>query len=139
MTNPDWATMDARPRRRVGSLTDKADIPTSPGVYAFYLGDERKYVGKATGLQSRVWGNHLRKGGSMTSSALRRNVAEHLGIAPANDIKTRRYTPRTDEVLRVNAFTSDLDVAWIECKSVPAAEKLESDLKRQYLPPLTKR
>jgi len=52
------------------------------------------YVGKAKSLSSRLGKAHPGRGVSMTNSALRRNVAEHLGIAAANDIKTGRPVTR---------------------------------------------
>jgi len=39
----------------------------------------------------------------MTGSALRRNIAEHLGISTAADIKARRYQPSPEEVDAVRA------------------------------------
>jgi hypothetical protein len=49
------------------------------------------YVGKADALRDRVRKNHSGRGPVTTSSAPRRNIAAHLGIASAADIKARRY------------------------------------------------
>jgi len=57
-----------------------SDIPESPGVCALYRDDSRMYVGKADCLRDRIWKNHSGRGAVMTGSAMRRNVAEHLGI-----------------------------------------------------------
>lgn len=130
--------MDRRSRRRVATLTHDALIPAGPGVYAFYLDGERAYVGKAGSLRGRLWGCHLRKGVSMTNSALRRNVADRLGIASSADIKARRYLPSVEDANRVTAFVGDMEVAWIECEAEPEARALEDRLKREFLPPLTK-
>ena len=85
-----WEKMDARPRSAVSELK-KSDIPMEPGAYALYCNAQRMYVGKAASLQRRIWTNHCGKGAVMTGSALRRNIAEHLGIAAPADIKSTRY------------------------------------------------
>jgi hypothetical protein len=62
------------------------DLPgESPGVYTLYRDGAPTYVGLAEkqSLRGRFWGSHRSRGVSMTGSALRRNVAEHLGIATA--------------------------------------------------------
>jgi hypothetical protein len=133
-----WATMDARPRASMAALSE-ADIPTSPGVYALYRHGERVYVGKATSLRARVWNNHSRQGVSMTNSALRRNVAERLGIASSADIKAGRYKPERPEANAVREWLDHCSVAWIECETEAAAVALEDGLKREFKPVLTKR
>ena len=69
--------------------------------------------------------------------SLRRNVAQHLGIAIANDIKRRAYQPTDDEVQRVRAFIEGCEVTWMVCDGKRAAADLETDLKREWMPPLT--
>lgn len=97
------------------------------------------YVGKADCLRDRVWKNHSGRGVVMTSSALRRNVAEHLGIATAADITARRYQPRPEEVRAVRDWLDGCDIAWLECESKSAARTLEDDFKAEHRPPLPKR
>ncbi len=75
----------------------------------------------------------------MTSSALRRNVAERLGIATAADIKARRYQPTAAEVACVREWLDECEVTWTECMDEPEAVALESGMKAEYRPPLTKR
>jgi hypothetical protein len=87
----EWARMDERPRHSRAYLTSESLIPREPGIYVYGNG-ERLYVGKAKSLRARLWKNHLRVGVSMTNSAFRRNVAEHLGIATSADIKAHRST-----------------------------------------------
>jgi excinuclease UvrABC nuclease subunit len=135
----DWTTMDAQPRRLAGTISAEAHIPDRPGVYALYRDGARLYVGKADRLCSRLWRNHLRKSASMTNSALRRNVAEHLGIATAADIKARRYAPSAVDAKRVSDFIAACEVAWIETATSADALALEARLKREHQPPLTKR
>lgn len=127
-----------QPRRSMASLA-AAEIPLSPGVYALYRNDVRMYVGKADSLRNRIWKNHSGRGSVMTGSAMRRNIAEHLGIARAADIKTRRYQPSTDEVAAVRAWLDECHIAWLESDSSRAARDLEAQLKAEHRPPLTKR
>lgn len=133
-----WTEMDARPRISMCGLV-AADLPESPGVYALYRRKKRMYVGKADCLRNRVWKKHSGRGAVMTGSAMRRNVAEHLGIATANDIKKRYYQPTPDEVQAVRDWLDGCDIAWIECESKSAAKALEGRFKDEYVPPLTKR
>jgi hypothetical protein len=72
-------------------------------VYALYRGDKPQYVGKSKCLQKRVWKNHGGRGLSMGTSAMRRNVAELLGIAHAGDIKEGRHHTTVKEAARVCA------------------------------------
>lgn len=131
-----WEAMSSRPRHRCGELT-QADLPTAPGAYAFYRDGEAVYVGKAANLQARLWTNHLRRGASMTNSALRRNVANELGIARAADIKARRYTTTAADAARVSEWLGACELSWLECGSESEAAQLEAALKRELKPRLT--
>ncbi len=129
--------MNEAPRSRVAELTEMS-ISDRPGVYAFYREGVPVYVGKAGVLRSRLWRNHLRKSPSMTNSALRRNIAESLGISTAAEIKSRRYRTTPQDAVRVTAWLVECDVAWLECLDVTAALTLESELKSEFKPALTK-
>lgn len=86
-----WNTMNDRPRRSARSLSG-SDVPTSPGVYAWYRDGTPIYVGRAIGrdgLRGRVWKNHLQTGNDLSRSSFRRNVCEHLGIAPTSKTTIR--------------------------------------------------
>lgn len=133
-----WKRMDTQPRRPMTELT-KAEIPLDPGVYAVYRDGRRMYVGKAKSLKERVWGDHSGRGMSMRGSAFRRNVAEHLGIASANDIYKKLYRPSEAEVGRVRDWIDGCEVTWLTCSSEQAAINLEDQIKSEFLPPLTKR
>jgi hypothetical protein len=74
----------------------------------------------------------------MTNSALRRTVAQHFGIASAVDIKARRYQPTADDARRVSECIRECELAWFVCESADDAVALESALKRERKPPLTK-
>jgi len=75
----------------------------------------------------------------MTNSALRRNVAELLGIASSADIKARRYRPTSQDASGVVAWIRECQVAWIECESEGQAIDFERAMKLEWRPPLTKR
>ena len=115
-----------------------ADVPENPGCYALYRGRKRMYVGKADCLHNRVWKNHSGRAAVMTGSAMRRNVAEYLGIASANDIKQRRYQPTLTEVTSVRQWLDGCHIAWLICATKAEARTLETALKDEYLPLLTK-
>lgn len=121
------------------SSLEKEDIPLDPGVYALYRSGKPMYVGKAKSLQGRIWKNHSGRGLGMGTSAMRRNVAEHLGIATANDIKKELYRVGAEEAGRVRAWLDRCEIAWRKCPTEAAAVKLEKAMKAEYLPPLTKR
>ena len=132
-----WAEMDGRPRRQAATLA-REDIPTSPGVYAWYRRGKAIYVGKAKSLRDRLWTRHLGKGKALGSSAFRRNVAAQLGIATAVDIKAGRYQPNASELLTIRAFIEECEVAWVKTRTPAAAVKHEDDIKDEWMPPLTK-
>jgi hypothetical protein len=133
-----WSQMGRRRRRSMSGLR-KEDVPLDPGVYALYRSGKPVYVGKAKKLQDRVWGDHSGRGLRMGGSAMRRNTAEHLGIATANDIKKGLYRVSVEEAGRVRAWLDRCEIAWRKCATESAAIALEKAMKREYLPPLTKR
>ncbi len=129
--------MDSQPRT---SVVRVGKVPPSYGVYAFYRANERVYVGRAAsagGLKKRLK-MHLDRSADLSWSAFRRNVAEKFGI-PTSLTRLHRESLNSTQLGRVNAWIDDCDVAWIECDSVAAAKKLESRLKSEFMPPLTKR
>jgi GIY-YIG catalytic domain len=130
--------MNARPRLSLAGAISAAELPSKPGVYAFYREGGAVYVGKAKRLNGRLRTNHLSRGVSLTNSALRRNVAEALGIASAADIKAHRYRPTSEEAANVADWIRACQVAWIECATEADAITLEKAMKREWMPPLTK-
>jgi excinuclease UvrABC nuclease subunit len=135
VTGPLWAHMNAQPRLPAAALR-KRDLPPPPGVYAWYRNGGPIYVGKATSLKDRV-GRHLGRGKSLTSSALRRNIAQHLGIATAAAIKSGGYRPTQDDVAAVRAFIEDCEVAWVVTATATEALDLETRMKAERRPILT--
>jgi len=74
----------------------------------------------------------------MGDSALRRNVAERLRIAKANDIKKKLHRITDKEEGRVRDWLDGCEITWRECADHAAAEDLETAMKAEYKPPLTK-
>ncbi len=141
MTGPLWAALDARPRLPMASLRAD-DLPgDAPGVYALYRDGTPVYVGLAErqSLRGRFWGSHRGRGVSMTGSALRRNVAEHLGISTAREIRKGEHRPTPEDARRVVGWIDGCEVAWIACASPREANHLERDMKAEFKPPLTQR
>ena len=132
-----WSDMHRCPRITMAKL-DKAAIPTSAGAYALYRSGEPMYVGKAKCLRDRIWENHSGRGLGMGTSALRRNIAEHLGIAKASDIKVGRHRVTLAEAAQVRAWLDDCEIAWRECAGEAEAKKLEDEMKAEHKPLLTK-
>lgn len=136
-----WNNMHSRPRVAFDALQAE-DLPgDSPGVYALYRNGAPVYVGLAASqsLRARVWNSHRGRGRSMTGSALRRNVAELLGIASSADIKARRYSPTTEDARRVVEWLDGCEISWVRCAVASEASDLESAMKAELLPLLTKR
>jgi hypothetical protein len=65
----------------------------------------------------------------MTNSALRRNIAESLGIAKPYDIKQRRYQPTASDATAISGWIGGCGVAWLECPTEPDAVALETTLR----------
>ena len=130
--------MKSRPAILLSNREAVRDLKTAPGVYALYREGRPVYVGKAKSLHGRVFKNHCGRGVSMTGSALRRNVAEHLGVATANDIKTRAYSPTSADAAAVNAWIAGCELRTIDCATEDDALKLEAKFKAEWKPRLTK-
>lgn len=133
--------MNSQPRRAAEQMLSR-DIPTTPGVYAWYREGEPVYSGRAigkTGLHERIWGNHLKKGNDLSRSSFRRNVCEYLGIAPTSETTVRPTLMTGADVEPVNHWIRGCEVAWIECDSAPEAEALERALHVEWMPPLSRR
>ena len=135
---PLWARLDRQPRSRATDLRG-IDVPTDPGVYAWYRVGGAVYVGKANDLRARLWGDHLGQGRSVRTSAFRRNVAERLGFGSSADIKAKRIELTTGQLARLRAWVLACRVTWIVCGSEEEASRFEARLKTEWRPPLTKR
>lgn len=133
--------MNAQPRLAAASLNSK-DVPTGPGVYAWYHDGEAVYSGRALGgdgLHGRIWKNHLKTGNDLSRSSFRRNVCEHLGIAPTSKTTVRPTLMTDADVVPVNRWIQECEVAWIECQSAGEAKALEKALQAEWMPPVSRR
>jgi len=133
--------MNNQPRRAAASLT-RNGIPTRAGVYAWYRDSEPVYSGRALGrdgLQGRIWKNHLKTSKDLSRSSFRRNVCEHLGIAPTSRTTVRPTLMTAADIEPVNRWIRECEVAWIECQSADEAEDLEKALHAEWMPPLSRR
>lgn len=74
----------------------------------------------------------------MRTSAFRRNVAESLGFGSSADIKEQRVRLSPDELAAVREWILNCSVAWIVCRTAAAAVTLETQMKAEWTPPLTK-
>ncbi|HEX7167889.1 MAG TPA: hypothetical protein VF230_13005 [Acidimicrobiales bacterium] len=136
-----WQRMNARPRRSAAALRG-VDIPKRPGVYAWYRDGQPVYSGRALGgdgLHGRVWKTHLKTGLDLSRSSFRRNVCEHLGIAPTSTTTVRPTVMTKADVAPVNRWIRECEVAWIECDTGADADALERALHAEWLPPLCRR
>ncbi|MHB8466833.1 MAG: GIY-YIG nuclease family protein [Acidimicrobiales bacterium] len=117
-------------------------MPKAKGVYAWYRDGEAVYSGSGVGkegIRGRVWKYHLKSGPDLSRSSFRRNVCQHLDIAPTSETKARPTTMTDAQVAPVNRWIRDCAVAWIECDSAEEALDLERDLHAEWLPPLSRR
>lgn len=136
-----WQRMNGQLRHAAASLTGK-DVPPGPGVYAWYHQGEPVYSGRALGsdgLHGRIWKNHLKAGNDLSRSSFRRNVCEHLGIAPTSKTTLRPTVMTAADIEPVNRWVRECDLAWIECQSASEAVALEMALHAEWMPPLSRR
>lgn len=137
--NPDtpagspWYALDRQFRLPVDHRLP-GSVPTTPGVYAFYREGARMYAGATGNLSRRIEQEDLSHHRSMRISALRRNVAEKLGIAKAADIYSGAYAPTDADKERVARWLSECTVSWLECDSKSEAHRLKSALRSQHRP-----
>ncbi len=141
MAGPLWTQLVALPRHDPADLTASV-VPEKPGVYAWFRDGEPVYSGVAAGsggLRGRVWRFHLKTGPDLSHSSFRRNVCEHLGIAPTSRTRIRPTVMTAEEVEPVNAWIRSCEVAWLVCESSEKAKQFERALHAEWLAPLSKR
>jgi hypothetical protein len=133
-----WYVMDRHSRMKATPLATDF-LPSTPGVYVFYRDGVRTYVGATRDLLRRVHAEHLSTSASLQNSALRRSVAEHLGIASASDIRERRRQLTSAELDQITSWLQGCDVGWRETETETDAQQLAAELKNELLPPLNSR
>lgn len=117
-----------QPLHRVAELS-AADVPTEPGVYAWYRCGRLFYVGESRrGLRSRLWGNHLR--GNARGSTLRNKVAKCFDFAP---IGHRKYEPSAEQ--SISRKLRECDVRFLVLRPRLIAQA-QADLIRALDPPM---
>jgi hypothetical protein len=133
-----WYVLDRQPRIQPDILIGVDFLPETAGVYAFYRGGTREYVGASRNVLRRVRDEHLGQNATARNSALRRNLAELLGIATAADLRAGRYRLATAEIQRIRDWLHECEISWQECTSEAAARALAAELKRHDRPPLNR-
>lgn len=138
LDQPEWSELLAMPAVSVHDLA-RMHLPDAPGVYLWRREGLDAYVGTATNLRNRVWGNHLGKGVSLAGSSVRRNVCELLfDIPPTVTGGRRRQKVTRDQASAIRDWLADCELSWQVCTSPAAARLLESTLRKTYLPPLNR-
>jgi hypothetical protein len=131
-----WYVMDRQTRFRLDSV-DLGFLPEGPATYAVYRNDERIYAGETGNLATRVFKHHLaRTPSSIKQSALRRNLAEHLGIATAANLKTGRAILTDAHRDQLHTWLLGCEIAWAEHDGKAAATQHKRDLLAEVVPML---
>jgi hypothetical protein len=133
--------MNDMPRHPAARLSEH-DIPSTPGVYAWYHVAAPIYSGRGVGrhgLRTRIWSDHLKTGSDLSLSPFRRYVCDYLGIAPTSKTKARPTQMTAAEIEPVNEWILGCEIAWIECASPADAETLEKLLHAEWMPALSRR
>lgn len=129
-----WYLLDRQ--RRLPMTRDAAGfLHDGPTAYAVYKDGERRYVGFTKDLVRRVTEEHLRKS-AVKTSALRRNLAEHLGFAPADKLRKGEIELDGDQVRKVDQWLRECEIGWLECDTEGEARELAERLKAQFNPPI---
>lgn len=135
-----WFVMDRRDRYRLNGMFDIGFLPSGPATYAVYRDEQRVYTGETGNLAARVGKHHLgRSPSSIKQSALRRNLAEHLGIAKAEDLKSGQVMMNDQQRDQLHEWLASCEIAWVEHDDKAAARAHERDLLREFAPVLNRR
>ena len=128
-----WGNPASRGRPRAGDGAER------PGRVRLVSRRHTKYVGKAASLRARLWGNHLGQSASLSSSALRRNVALRLGFGTTAALKRREVVLTGEQLAEVRAWLVSCELAWLTCATADDAIALEIRLRKEALPCLNQR
>lgn len=112
-------------------------VPRSPGVYAWFFGDELVYVGMGSNLRRRLR-NHLSTSPDLSRSAFRRNVSEFLSIAAVRQCRVRPTTLSDEQISPINKWIRRCDVAFTTFDDVADAEACEMATIRWLAPRLNR-
>ena len=93
----------------------------------------------ATSLRGRAWSKHLGAGVSLSGSSLRRNVCELLfGIAPNITGRPAKQKVTIDQAAAVHDWLLACELSWQPCATVLEADRLERQLRGEFLPLLNR-
>jgi hypothetical protein len=134
-----WYALDRHNRVRASEPFGLDVLPDEPGVYAFYRGGARQYVGATKSLSRRIRDEHMSQSPSIGNSALRRNLAQLLGIANAAAMRQAGARLGQSDVVRLAHWLRDCEIGWQEAQTEQDASSLARQLKREYLPPLNRK
>ena len=84
-------------------------------------------------MQGNLWQRE-----DLSRSSFRRNVCEHLGIAPTSRTTIRPTVMTAADIEPVTRWISECEVAWIECQSAREAEALDKALHAEWMPRLSR-
>jgi hypothetical protein len=136
-----WQRLLDAPRSPAGTV-GLADLPTSPGVYAWFRDGEPIYAGRALtkgGIRTRVGRRHLDTSADLSHSSFRRNVCEQLLGIPTGVSRRRPSVMTVEQVAAVNEWIASCEVAWITFDDAEEAKAFERVLLAEWKPPLSKR
>lgn len=130
----EWTNLLKRPRG-VAADVAKGDIPSAPGVYAWFRDVDCVYLGKASNLRSRL-SAHLGRSVDLSRSTLRSWVAvRELGLARAYT-RQRPSMMTSEQVAVVNAWIGACEIAWVTSVTKEEAAGLEGRLLSSWRPPI---
>lgn len=133
-TGEPWQRVLSRPRRLASGVA-RGDIPSQPGVYAWFRDGQCVYVGKASDLRFRL-STHLGTSLDLSRSTLRSWVAvRELGLSRAHT-RQRPTVMTAEQVAVVNAWMRGCDLAWESTATREGAAALEAELLAAWRPPI---
>jgi hypothetical protein len=105
--------LDALSKRRVSARNvSESDLPSSPGIYVWFIHSEPVFVGTTSNLRSRVFFDHLNREGGAINSALRRLAASELGFGTTTQLRNQSRTLSTAERSQVQSWIMQGEVSW---------------------------
>jgi hypothetical protein len=138
-TSP-WYAMDRADRLECRPSIDDFFhfLPDDPGVYALYLNEERMYVSPAKVLSGRARAEHRFTDRAAGRSELRCRLAEHLGVASAEDVRDERVTLDSSAAEKIRGWLGSCEIGYTPTTSEAEARRLAEALEESFQPPLNR-